>query len=153
MNVFTETQRFRQGWVWAIMAAIVVVTFILSTITDLWRTPIGWANILVIALVVWLVYAWQLDTRYDSEGIHYRVFPLIGWRTIRWADIAESSVTKYGFVGYGIRWNFGEWVYNVAGNEGLRIKTTNGKRILLGTQRPDELRAFLTTRPTLGKTQ
>jgi len=143
MNTFTETQQFRQWWVWAAMALIIAFAVVPFIVAGFWRTPIGWLNFSILSLVIWLIFAWRMDTRYDEEGVHYRVYPLIGWRTIRWVDMTTSTVTTYGFVGYGIRWNFGEWVYNVAGNQGLRIKTTTGKRILIGTQRPDELRAFL----------
>ena len=138
MNTFTETQKFRQWWVWLILLFVAGVT-----LGGIATAPVAWPSLLVLAGVFSLILCWRQDTRYDDEGVHYRVFPLIGWRTIRWVDMATATVTTYGFVGYGIRWNFGEWVYNVAGNQGLRIKTTTGKRILIGTQRPDELRAFL----------
>jgi hypothetical protein len=29
--------------------------------------------------------------------------------------------------------------YNVSGNRGLQLELTNGKKILLGTQRPEEI--------------
>jgi hypothetical protein len=70
------------------------------------------------------------------------VFPLFGWRTIRWADMAKATVTTYEFVGYGVRWSFGDWVYNVNGNQGLHIETSNGERILIGKHKPDEVHAF-----------
>lgn len=141
MNSFTESQRFRQGWLWAIILGVTALTLL---------APAGkfrWLSYLTLLFV-----AWRLDTRYDQAGIHYRVWPFIRWRTIDWADVSTATVTQYGFVGYDIRWNFGEWIYNVTGNQGLRIKTIPNKRILLGTQRPDELRTFLSTLslPVLG---
>ncbi len=140
MNTFTETQQFRQWWVWLVLGICFAAAIVVLAKAP---APAGLITTAPLLLVFALMWFWRLDTRYDTEGVHYRVFPLIGWRTIRWVDMATSTVTTYGFVGYGIRWNFGEWVYNVAGNQGLRIKTTTGKRILIGTQRPDELRAFL----------
>ncbi len=146
MNSFTESQRFRQGWLWAIILGVTALTLL---------APAGnfrWLSYLTLLFIVLLFVAWRLDTRYDQAGIHYRVWPFIRWPTIDWADVSTATVTQYGFVGYGIRWNFGEWIYNVAGNQGLRIKTITNKRILLGTQRPDELRTFLSTLslPVLG---
>ncbi|QJD80182.1 hypothetical protein [Spirosoma rhododendri] len=140
MNNFTESQRFRQWWLWAIMLGVTALMLIVPA-----GGALRWISWLTILLVSLLLLAWRLDTRYDDSGVHYRVWPFMRWRTIRWADVSTAAVTQYDFVGYGIRWNFGEWVYNVAGNQGLRIKTTDNKRILLGTQRPDELRAFLST--------
>lgn len=144
MSTFTETQQLRQWWLWLILGVVTV-----PVIITLVRAPTSWPFALVLISVFSLLWFWRMDTRCDQDGVHYRVYPLIGWRTIRWVDIATATVTTYGFVGYGIRWNFGEWVYNVSGNQGLRIKTTTGKRILIGTQRPDELRAFMATLPGL----
>lgn len=144
MNTFTETQQFRQWWVWIILGFIAVMMGII-----LLTEPTAWPHTLVMAGVTALLYFWRLDTRFDAEGVHYRVLPLTGWRTMLWANIIKATVTDYGFMGYGIRWNFGEWVYNVAGNQGVRIETSTGKRILIGTQRPDELRAFLQQNPVL----
>ncbi|WP_288423888.1 hypothetical protein [uncultured Spirosoma sp.] len=142
MNSFTESQRFRQWWLWAIMLGVTALLFVMfAGVAGLW---LSWLTILLASL---LLLSCRLDTRYDQAGIHYRFWPFMRWRTIAWADVSRASVTQYDFVGYGIRWNFGEWVYNIAGNQGLRIETVAGKRILLGTQRPDELRAFLQTLP------
>lgn len=151
METFTETQRFRQGWVWAIMGlSVLIFVTSLSTI-DAWTTPAGWVSSVPMLAIAGLMYVWRLDTRYDAQGVRYRVWPFMTWRTIRWSEIRRASVSQYDYVGYGIRWNFGEggWVYNVAGNQGLRILTTAGKRIVMGTQRPDELRTFLDQLPVL----
>ncbi len=142
MNIFTETQKFRQWWLWLILILITI-----PVIITLVKAPASWPFALVLAGLFSLFWFWRMDTRCDEEGVHYRVFPFMDWRTILWVDMATASVTTYGFVGYGIRWNFGEWVYNVAGNQGLRIKTTTGKRILIGTQQPDEFRTFLSSLP------
>jgi len=106
-----------------------------------------WLSWLTILLAILLLLTCRLDTRYDEVSIRYRFWPFLRWRTIDWADVSMATVTQYDFVGYGVRWNFGEWVYNIAGNQGLRIETATGKRVLLGTQRPDELRAFLSRLP------
>ncbi len=72
-----------------------------------------------------LLYMWRLDTRLDSAGVHYRVFPVFSWRTIPWDRIKSASVSQYGFVGYGIRWDFNGWIYNIAGDKGLRLILTS----------------------------
>ena len=104
-----------------------------------------WPISAVILCILILLCFRQLNTRYDQEGVHYRMYPLTAWRTIFWSDIAYSIVTTYEYTGYGIRWSFGRWIYDVGGTQGLYIKTTTGKRVIIGTQRPDELRAFLAT--------
>jgi hypothetical protein len=143
METFTETQRFRQWWLWALMGASFLIVTVPLVTTEAGEAPPAWGGVLVIALVSLLLYVWRLDTRLDAQGIHYRVFPVLPWRTITWSSIKSMSVEKYGFVGYGIRLGFDGWVYNIAGNQGLRIVRAKNQVITLGTQRPDELRAFL----------
>ena len=59
-------------------------------------------------------------------------------------DIEEAELIKYGFVGYGIRLSikYGS-VYNVKGDKGLRITLKNGKKYLIGTQTPDNLKGVV----------
>ena len=52
---------------------------------------------------------------------------------------------NYGFVGgWGIRLftDYGT-VYNTRGNKGLALKLQNGKRLVIGTQREDELKSVI----------
>lgn len=143
MNTFTESQYFRQPWLWIIMGFSVLI-FVGSLLAiNAWDKPISWLSTIPLLLIVGLLYVWRLDTRIDSEGIHYQVFPIFPWRTILWNAVQSVSVREYGFVGYGIRWGFEGWVYNVAGNKGLRVVYPNGRQITIGTQHPDELKQFL----------
>ncbi len=49
-----------------------------------------------------------------------------------------SPITEYG--GWGIRWSpHRGWAYNVGGSKGVQLGRANGKRILIGSQRADEL--------------
>ncbi|GAB3750939.1 hypothetical protein [Spirosoma pomorum] len=143
METFTETQRFRQWWLWALLGASFLIVTVPLVTTKAGEEPPAWGGVVVITLVSLLLYVWRLDTRLDAQGIHYRVFPVLPWRTITWSDVKSMSVEKYSFVGYGIRLGFDGWVYNIAGNQGLRIVRTQNQVVTLGTQRPDELRAFL----------
>ncbi|UFH53139.1 hypothetical protein [Spirosoma sp. KNUC1025] len=138
MNTFTESQRFRQGWVWLFVAFSALIT-----LGALLSDPVTWHVVIPFVFIVVLLYVWRLDTRLDAEGIHYRVFPILPWRTIPWSAIQLASVRVYGFVGYGIRWGLEGWVYNVAGRKGLHINYLNGHHITIGTQRPEEIQHFL----------
>ncbi len=143
MPPFTETQRFRQWWLWLILGTSVVVTVGYLWIARFSNNPVEWFLLIPMLLVCVLLFYWRLDTRLDTAGIHYRVFPLFSWRTIHWKDVQSVSVSTYGFVGYGIRLGFDGWVYNIAGNKGLRIVRKNKANLTIGTQRPDQMQAFL----------
>ncbi|MBX2959059.1 MAG: hypothetical protein KF732_03800 [Flavobacteriales bacterium] len=55
-----------------------------------------------------------------------------------------SPLTEYG--GWGIRLGlFGKGTaYNVSGNKGLQLEFTNNKKLLIGTNKPNELTETLT---------
>lgn len=143
MNTFNESQRFRQPWVWIIMSFVILILLGSLTAVDAWAKPASWLSVIPMILIVLVLYVWRLDTRLDSAGIHYRVFPFLPWRTISWNAVKSATVRQYEFVGYGIRWGFDGWVYNVAGHKGLRIVFPDRRQITIGTQLPDELQQFL----------
>ncbi|MBN8825121.1 MULTISPECIES: hypothetical protein [unclassified Spirosoma] len=149
MDTFTESQRFRQWWIWIVMVAALLITTVPLVTTDAGKEPFAWGGPVITLLVMLLLYVWRLDTRIDDQGIHYQVFPVFTWRTIPWAHITSASIATYGFVGYGIRLGFDGWVYNIAGNKGVRITKKGNTIITIGTQRPDELEAFLASHQSL----
>lgn len=149
MTVFTESQRFRQWWLWILMGFVSLIVIGSLSVAGEWKDPDQWVGLVVLVSVIILLYVWRLDTRLDSVGVHYQVSPVFGWRTISWDKIRSASVSQYSFVGYGIRWDFNGWIYNIAGNKGLRIELTNGRRITIGTQRPEEIQRFLEQEPVL----
>ena len=100
----------------------------------------------------------------DGQGIRYHVGPFGKWQTIRWAAIERAYVRDFtlfgehpkGFVGARPRPN--GWphvinpgpdgrIYDMKGNFGLQIEKKSGGKLLFGSQRPDELQAFLAALP------
>jgi hypothetical protein len=80
---------------------------------------------------------------------------VIHWNehTIPWSDIDQIYVREYSplaeYGGWGIRYSRNGRAYNVRGNKGIQISKKNGKRILLGTQHPDEVAIALRKHPLL----
>lgn len=102
------------------------------------------------AIVAWLFYYIKLNTKIDQNGISFRLVPFILSRQYNWQDIEKVWVRKYSPVGeyggWGIRsrsFSGKNMAYNVWGNKGLQIHLKNGKKILIGTQKPEEMAAFL----------
>ena len=53
-----------------------------------------------------------------------------------------SPIAEFG--GWGIRYGFGAgWVWNVSGNMGVQLELDNGRKVLIGSQRPAELKDAL----------
>ncbi|HEX8060966.1 MAG TPA: hypothetical protein VF473_08520, partial [Cyclobacteriaceae bacterium] len=103
---------------------------------------IGFAlfNITLIAVMLMMFFSAVLEITVDSTGVSYRFFPLIRRpRRIGREDIQHYQIKKYHLRGYGIHYNLrGDKTINVKGTAGIEIVTTDGKRLLFGTQKPDE---------------
>lgn len=152
--LFSEKQYFRQYWIWIVLMAMNLFA-LYTTWSQLYRgVPVGnhpasdpeLLFFIALMLLINLLFAMmRLESTIDEEGIHYRFFPFIGMRTIRWDEISEVQVRKYNplleYGGWGIRIGlFGKGgALNVSGNMGLQINMKNGKRLLIGTQKPEEL--------------
>ena len=141
MKIYTETQQFRQWWIWALIIAITVIVLLGALFKG--NGPADTLGAIIPLSLVLLFYLMRLDTRIDETGIHYRFFPITSWRHVAWAHISTAEVRQFSFVGYGIRWDFECWYYIIAGQQGLRITRTNGGPIVIGTRQPDQLREFL----------
>ncbi|WEL19640.1 hypothetical protein [Candidatus Nanohalococcus occultus] len=140
--MFEETQRFRQPWLWTIVLGTTVMTVLALAFDGQYIS--GLMALAVMALTAGFLYAVRLDTRIDEDEISIRLFPFhISSRTLSYDEIEDLSVERYSplreFGGWGLRWRPGKRAYNVSGNQGLRIKKKDGKEIVIGTQRPEEL--------------
>ena len=145
MKTYHEEQRFTQWWIWALfMGSMISVLFMMW-----WsNTPVEGSDffimILVLLLVIIMFKIIKLETSIDEKQIQVRFFPFVV-RTVQWAEVEEAGLITYGFVGgWGIRLGtrYGT-VYNIRGREGLAVTLTDGRRFLVGTQKPSELRTFL----------
>jgi len=137
--LFIENQRFNQWWLWVLLTTSLAVPVILL-FKEATAKSGGFSGIIIIVLVIILFVIMQLKTTITQQNIQLTYFPFV-WKTINLADIETMKVINYGFVGgWGIRlWTSYGTVYNVRGNKGLHIKLKNGKQLVIGTQKPQEL--------------
>ena len=96
--------------------------------------------LIILFLVIVLFVVLNMKTTITQKSIQLVYFPFV-WKTINIDNIASMEVINYGFVGgWGIRlWTSYGTVYNTRGNKGLHIKLKNGKQLVIGTQKPEEL--------------
>ena len=151
--LFEEVQSFRQSWLWGLMLGV----FLLVAVGFGWGivSGPGKAGRVVAPAVVFgllwgglclFLYSLRLTTRVDHRRLHVRFFPLLK-KTIPLQDIARweartyRPVLEYG--GWGPRYSWKGWAYNVSGNRGVQLEMVDGRRVLLGSQRPDELAAAI----------
>jgi hypothetical protein len=155
---YSETQKIRQTWLWLMTIAAALVS-ILPIAYEMYQQAVDYGspfadeslNISVVVVVVifiallGLLYVCKLELRIDSDGLNYRFYPfMIKYRHIAPGEILNWQVRKYSplkeYGGWGIRYSTSRgWAYNVSGNMGLQLELVNGKRILFGTRKPDEI--------------
>jgi len=85
----------------------------------------------------------KLDTEIDEHGINIK-YSYFYKRRVLFNDIAAAYVRKYRpiveYGGWGIKgWKKSNRAYNVRGNKGLQLELLDSDRVLIGTQKPDEL--------------
>jgi hypothetical protein len=150
MNIFQETQKFKQRWIYfslfiPVLILLVVIINQLAVGKKL-EDNIGiytllFTSLILSLLLVLLFYIIELKTLVDENGISIQFKPLMQSH-INWSEIKKLDE----FVGYGIRMSLKYYrVYNISGNKGLLIELKNGKKIVVGTQNEKELKAFIET--------
>jgi hypothetical protein len=155
--VFEERQRFTQWWLWVILLGSTATIWSILIVQVVGGTPVGdnpasdtllW--ILSFCLGAGLplfMYALQLIVQVTPQELVIRFSP-VHRRRIALREIVSCQARQYQpiveYGGWGIRWG-GEngMAYNVRGNQGVQLVLSNGKRVLIGTQRPAELDAAL----------
>jgi hypothetical protein len=155
--LFREVQRFRQWFFWVPIAVVVGVIwwqFIQQIVIG--RPPgtepipdwAAWALTIVFGLGFPAFAAIvRLVTEVRPGTLSIRLIPfrsrLIPLQDIRTADSREyAPMSEFG--GWGIRLAAdGSKAYNARGNVGVQLVLTEGERVLVGTQRAEELIAAL----------
>ena len=113
--------------------------------------PKNISSFLLILAAIFMISKVTLHTRIDEKGIHYRFSPLHRKQyAIVWSDMSNIYVRKYNAIaeygGWGYKGNIlrsSGRAYNIRGNQGIQIELTNGKKILIGTQKEIEAERVL----------
>lgn len=156
--VFAENQKFRQLWFWFIIAIVVglsLYAFIYQIIlgkkfgNSPMHDPMMILTVLLSGLSLPLFFFLiELRTRVTEDGLYIKFFPLHQkWLFFSPVDIKNFEKTKYRplleYGGWGIRYGKNKKAYNVSGNMGMQLTLSDGKRLLIGTQKPDEFQSAM----------
>lgn len=168
--LFQEKQKFTQWWLWLFLLgttlSVSYYTVKSNTVSkiieneNLNPNPDSFTQVLreeyitfdlmtilllisPLLLIVLLFLVLRLETIVSHDCVRMRYFPFLK-RTFKWSNIESAEIIKYGFVGYGIRLStkYGT-MYNVKGSQGLALTLKNGKKYLIGTQKPEELQRLV----------
>ena len=106
----------------------------------------GIFHIFLLFAIVLLLFSMRLRTDIDREGVHVDFRPFVWNKTRRWEDIESVEVRKYAlweYGGWGYRIGPGGIAYTIRGFYGFQVKLKNGKKFLVGTQKPETVREIL----------
>jgi hypothetical protein len=146
-NSFIESQKVKQAWIIVLM--ITVTIFSIINYVQMPATFSSIAPLVIIFIANLILIALKLNTKINKQGIYFQLFPFqFKYNEISWNDVLTIEVRKYKpireYGGWGYRFSFKNGkAYNISGNMGLQIVLKNGDKILIGTQKPDELMEFL----------
>jgi len=142
--MFEEKQHFINKWILLIFGTLFIIIMyrnrfdfaLLSHRPDLW----------IMLSVFLLLYFLRLKTKIDQQGIHIRFIPFVWNKLITWDQVEKvygRTYTLMDFGGWGYRFSSQGIAYNTKGKYGLQLILKNGKRIMIGTQKPKEIERVL----------
>jgi hypothetical protein len=155
---FAENQKFRQLWFWFVIATVIGLALyaIISQIilrrksgNSPMQNPVLILTVLLFGLSIPLFFFFtELRTRVTEDGLYVKLFPLHNkWLFFSPLDIKNFTKTKYHpipeYGGWGIRYGKNKKAYNVSGNMGILLTLSDGKSLLIGTQKPDEFESAM----------
>lgn len=152
--IYREVQKVQQIWVWLIilfLAGLVWYGFIEQILMG---RPFGTRPAPdIVVIIFWVIFGigvplilplTKLITEVRDDGVYVQLFPFHwSFRRISFKEIKSYEVRTYRpireYGGWGIRKGPQGMAYNMSGNKGVQIDFITGKRLLIGSQQPDEL--------------
>ncbi len=154
MKIFIESQRFNQWWLYLIFI-IPLFALVIPVLLKIEKTMANinlsyfFITLLILLLVYFFIFSIKLKTRIDEQGIHYQFFPFNSkLKLIPWNELEQCFCRKYRplseFGGWGYRVNFRNGkALNIRGNWGIQLVFKNEKKLLIGTQKQDDVKRIL----------
>lgn len=150
---FREVQKFRQFWITSLVLIPAVMTLYGAYQQLVLGQPFGsnpasdttmiFLTIIFGFLFPVFIFSMKLVTEVRSDGVYVRFFPFhLSFKKFGYTDIASYKAVHYSalrdYGGWGIRYGRNGKAYNISGNDGVMLEFTNGKHLLIGSQKVHE---------------
>jgi hypothetical protein len=144
---FREEQRFQWFWTAAMLVPAIIIGYGLYRQVWLGR-PVGpgillWPAFAVAVVVAVWISQMKLVSEVRDDVLSIRFLRLWPDRVVPWNQVARAEVFTYrpirDYGGWGVRWSARGTVFHARGNRGVRMELVSGERVLVGSQRPEEL--------------
>lgn len=158
ITYFREVQNFRQWWVHLL---------VLMTAAFMWYSaysqfflgkaigtnPPSDTSMLILWLTFGIIfpvfmYSLRLTVEVRNSGLYFQFYPFhISLKRTSFENIKSYEVRSYrplrDYGGWGIRYGLNGKAYTTHGTMGVMLEFSNGKRLMLGSQKPEELESAL----------
>lgn len=163
-QIFHEVQSSKPWWVWAIVLVIALLGLWAFVQQILLGQPYGnkpapdwtvWVLFLVASIGIPFFLLWvRLTVEVDEFELRWSLRPFWSSR-IPLDEIRQAKPRVYEpmreYLGWGIRvtpWS--GWAISLSGNRGVQLELASGRRVLIGSNLPEELADAIRSRVTLG---
>lgn len=155
--LFEETQKFRQWWIWLILVLelVIIVVVVFQTFNDqelknnlMPLIIIMSSTLFVLVPTILLFFYMRLQTQIRKDGVYVKFFPChLSFKVYKWDKVSKLFVRQYDpiseYGGWGLRIGRNGKAFNVSGNKGLQLELHDNKKLLIGTNKPEELKETL----------
>ncbi|MEN5195064.1 hypothetical protein [Sphingobacterium faecium] len=144
---FQEKQTFWTWWMIVLMIFLLLSTVNYDVVNifkgDFSKMNFNPAFWIVVGIIIFFSFI-NLKTTINEEGIAIQFFPfLLKTKLILWSQLDDLYVKDYNpiadYGGWGYRNGSQGKAYNTKGSVGLQLIFKDGSRLLIGTQKKDEL--------------
>jgi hypothetical protein len=124
---------------------LVTVIGILGSAVILFAPLPGTGYIIALLLLLALALFYSLTVEISDQYINLSFGIGVITKHFEIKDVRQVKPVKIRwYYGWGIRWIFDGWLYNVSGIDAVEIIMANGKKYVIGTDEPEQLvRAIL----------
>ena len=160
---FEERQYFRQRWIWLVVGLVAAIGWWAFIQQIVLGTPFGtnpgpdWLVLLLwlaVGIGLPLLFWWaHLRVSLTDQELIVRYVPFTE-RHIPLVEVMGARAREYDAIreygGWGIRGSRDKRAYNVSGNAGVEVFLKDGRTVMIGSQRAQELeRAIMDARDAL----
>jgi len=151
--LFYEKQRLTQWWLWLIVIVVQLIPLFVNLMKlykfgllekpEIMFSTLG-SSVLILIVSLLLIYSIKLETRITEQGVYVRMFPLgFSFKFYPFSNMLAYYVRKYHPVreygGWGYKGRHNNRSLSIRGDRGLQLEFPNGNKLLIGTQKPQEI--------------
>ena len=146
--LFKEQQRFSSHIGMWLLVLIAPATIVIEGYFSNWNLSDYLPSVIITALIILFIVPIKLETEIRQDGFYYR-FPYFIWKQkkIDWNEAEKVYVRNYSplmeYGGWGLRGVGKNRAFNIWGKQGIQFELKDGRKILFGTQKPEEAQMAL----------